>query len=311
MKPARAISLVAFLAASAASPASFELLLVPDYANDCIHRFDGGTGTYLGKFATLELFLPTALAVDQALGRVYVSDVAQARIYAFNYNTGSYLYDFAVPSSAGPYSMFVAPDGSLVMANDYGAAYRVSATTGTVLATYSRSNSVAASVMLGANNELYIAWDGATDVIQRFTLTGALLGTSTVTTNQYQYVGGGGIKGSAGFLPDWGSNSIFRFVADSTLVHQTTWTMGTMTAVNGVAFGHGNHMFAVGANASGGIIQLLNSATGFVQRSFGVIANADYGAPAIVLAPEPGTWAAGLVGIGVMVFRRFRSRTRP
>lgn len=305
----RVLVLAALFGVPLNAQASFELLLVSDSTNDCIHRFDGSTGTYLGKFGSLMLAQPTTLALDVSNNLVYVADLTRQRVFAFNYNTGAYVNDFAFIAGLAPYSMFVAHDGTIVIGNDLGSAYRVNSS-GVLMNTYSRASSSAASVAQGQNNELFIAWDGPTDQIQRFTLGGALLGTSSVSSNSYSFIGGGRITGTVGLLPDWGSTSVFRYSADNSLAHLSSWAYSSFNSVRGVAFGHGNVMYVIGTTGAGSNVQVANATTGAGYGLFNELPSSSFTGLAVVVAPEPGALPAMLTGAILLSRRAIRRRIR-
>jgi hypothetical protein len=80
------------------SLASFDLILVSDLSKNCIHRYDGDSGAYLGSFGQNFLNSPRGLALDQANQRVIVESLSG--ISTFNYNTGQHISTNPVFSNA-------------------------------------------------------------------------------------------------------------------------------------------------------------------------------------------------------------------
>jgi hypothetical protein len=94
-----ALSLIA-----SASFASFDLILVTDTTKNCVHRYDGDTGLYLGSFGQSFLRSPKAISLDQANNRVFVEGLDG--ISAFNYNTGQHLFTNTAFSGSAESAMF-------------------------------------------------------------------------------------------------------------------------------------------------------------------------------------------------------------
>lgn len=285
---------------STASFASYELLLTTDYNNNRVNRYDPQTGTFLGSFGQGYMNGPAKIALDESKGLAYITNYPSATIQVWNYSTGVYENEFA---SGGPcWGITRLSNGNIVAAN--GSNVNTFSPTGTLLSTFSA---------LGFSCDtdgtyLYIADAG---VIRKYTTGGTLVGSLTFSSARAPY----DIKfrSGVGYAAGFGYKGIFATFNSNTMTGYAEKTItGFTTAmdVEGIALGHGAAVYLSGQSSASGTPTVVTRYNSLSQGFGGTFASQTSGTRisgmAIVVAPEPGTWAA--LGLGaVILLRRRRS----
>lgn len=290
--------------------ASFDLALVLDDGNRAIHRYDGDTGTYLGRINLPSGTTLQGMALDQANQRVFVGD--NLGFHAYNYNTGQLLFsNFASNSPGGP----------LAYSPTYGL---IRGSFNTVLGMQNPSASSTYNVNFplffvggGGISTGGIAVDDTGDVV---VLTGGSGVVVRVTPSATEYVGfvtpGAHnkikVRGTSLLAARRSSTALLYGSSQDLAGIQASTTVG-VASVQSVAFGHENVRYATGLNPTntqqGMVSQFTVSSSGepmLVMRQFG---NGQLVNPidmAVVVAPEPFT----MIGLGAGVLALMRKCKR-
>lgn len=294
---------------------SFELVLVADEVNHCIHRYDGESGVYLGKFGANRLSNSlNAIAIDQARNRIYVADYIYLR--AFNYNTGEYISSITAPTgNVLPGNLSVFTNGDLLISNGT-SPLRLNFATGATVTTYNASaggtfgNVVASTV--DEQDNVFLA-DGMGDtgsnscVIDRFNADGTYLSSSGTYIQafsgsrfqQMQARGGRIIVGDSLTRV----NILSYGAGAATFLNKVVVT--GMSSFAGTAMGHGDVRYVSGTDGSGNSKLYAMYENGFSQQTIPTpqIGVNNIKQIAVVVAPEPGS----LIGLSlsmVLIARR-------
>lgn len=298
---------VATVCASAFSFASFDLILVTDFAEDCVHRYDGDTGVYLGSFGQAFLDGPKAISLDQANNMVVVEHVNGTS--AFNYNTGAHLFTNTVFANSG--------DSTFIGTNYY-RSFSLSST-----AAFARITNIQTSTSQSVHSgSLLGPWTGvAADVNGKVfaaeSTSGRMLRWTPGITAAEEAISGttvirSGLGSTGGFILGLGAtgemvsvNSTSMAVATGTVPLGTAWT----SAIDAAA-GHGSSAWGLGMTAGGAIIQsYAKHPTTNVYRGLNRISATQMTTPSamvVVVAPEP----SAMLGLGVAVLALLRRRQK-
>lgn len=305
MKKILALSF-AVLAVNAAY-GSFELMLAADIGKGVVHRLDPESGAYFGSFGAGRLVSPTSIAVSQTNGTAYVLDLigSNAVIHSFNYNTGNYLGGFTVGALGYYDSLSLASDGTLLVARSGYAAQRYS-TSGTLLSTYNlwTGNANYSAIMPSGDGNVLVT-DAQNGYLFKFNLTGgSYTAWSSFATTSWQ----GCTQGSVTAVAGYGTQKLYLFNSTSTALTNTIDASGYFDSSGffGVAAGHSPTLYGYGLKSSSTRIARYNTSLGLWQ---GTITNANFSSiagVAVVLAPEPGTWAGLALGALILLRRRKR-----
>ncbi len=305
---------MAFVAVGAASFASFDLVLVADNTGDVtgpvttkIHRYDGGSGTYLGNFG-LGIADIVDMAVNQAANELYtIND--QGRIYVVDYNTGNIKREFTISATNLKFH-----NGVLYRSNGtvMGSVNLVTGTT-TTLINWSQTITDFAF----ANNGSLALFNGTSGNLQGYSSAFVAGSTATITT-----LSASGAKMSTDFGA--GNNVTVMGLQASTTIATST-TRATYSLSNtGTPSANGSGTYISGF--SNNFIDLAPAHYGYwMYGKNGTGANALYqfgtslsqpqnifttpqvsqpGPIAVVLAPEPGTMIALGLGAAALLRRR-------
>lgn len=297
---------VAFLALglglSSLSFASFDLMLIADN-NNVVHRVDPTNGAYLGNFALS--FTPTSMVASYATKRLYT--LSGSTISTYDYNNGQLLNVFGGGSNQG--GLALSPDGSTLYAGNVsaGAINRVS-TGGTFLGAFITGlGTNAMSLTTDTSGNLYVT-NGSNAF--NYTSTGTLLSTSTTplaneTASAYSYGGQG--FGSTLLQVSGASSYGWHILSGTSIIAPQTFSLGNMTNVQGTVSGHlGAYVMGKDSATAGLRITKLEPYPLYPSTSFVMSQITSHRASAIVLAPEPGTWAA--LGLGALTLLRRRKK---
>jgi len=312
------------LGLAASSHASFELLMVLDYGTKSVHRFDSNSGAYLGSFGGGYFNNPQGLIMDRALNRAYVYDSTYGLYRAFDYNTGEHVSDFA--GYGNGFQCFGGlPGGNILAGYLGGAAYELSNSGVGLGYRYTLPVSGSSGVALGStvhSSGRILTWTGALDnsahmsiQVLGTTLSSTATYQSSVITNMGTYftqaqiaVGGnnGAVVNTVGNIQYFTTPSDGSSVTLGSNISLTSY----LTGPRGVAYGHGSTLYVSGINASNAAQgRILRTTHGFgFGTTFGEGILVNPGQMAIVVAPEPGTWAA--LGLGALTLMRRRNRGR-
>lgn len=297
------------LAAAASSYGSFELVMVADYSNNVIRRYDGGTGAALGTFAGGYMGQIGAIAINQTVQRAYVFDRISKNIFAFNYNTGEYIQNWA---TGGYYYSWLSTDlnGNIILAGSNSGGL-------SMMARYSPTGTLMTSWTVASDTDYFGAAQSADGTIwaldafsgpakiDRFASSGG------ASINSYSVPGtttSGGQTTSSGnvvYFPSHYSTTIsyFSTAAPASIVDLPLSSVFTSTF--GIVFGHGDTAYVAGSKNGNGVLARYNKKSGYVS-SIASVATTDFAGVAVAVAPEPGTWLALCGGLALCGLHRRR-----
>lgn len=298
--------IVAGVAITTISHASFEMLLVADYVGHKIDRYDPEHGLYLGSFGANYLTSPTDIDLDVANGLAYVSDSGSGRITVFDYNLGEYLGNFFVGQT---YFVSRLSDNSILSSNySHSNAGRYS-TSGSLINTINSSGIyVEGHAQTGdgvlwfcdatGTGNLYSGTVGSNTITQRYSMTNTF-GLAAYLTSRGQQLAvvdyQGGLSKRISSLTTLGTNVI----AESSIL--TTWSNSQNGG--GTAIGHGGVVYAAVTNFGTSSLVIWRPGT----TSYNTMALSQTTAAqgmAIVVAPEPTSMVALSVGLTAGLLRR-------
>lgn len=286
--------------------ASYEVVLMADNVNGVIHRYDSENHVYLGSFGRGELGTITGMALDQTNGRLFVNH--QGLISAFNYNTGDQLWS-AANAGSGP------------IAYRQGNNDLITLSSGTLRRQQLASNGLFAGAI----------WSGLASGTQTLTTDGTrIYVVNNVNSNMTEYSGGatGTVTATSAAGAGMAGDSFvgmmtsvdggFVFALSGTDRANYVWPAGAGSApfvgavsnlvtTTAVTRAHGIHGYYLGHNASSFAIQkFFESGNAFGAFSPVNLPSAIGGISfaATVVAPEPGSLIAFVVGTGLLLRRR-------
>lgn len=294
-----------------AAHASFTLGLVGDNAGRCIHRYDLDSGAYLGKFGNFALGNVFGMGLDQARNKLYVGDAGMVK--AFDYNTGSYLYSLPASNAVG-ISTF--SNGDLLLSNGT-IVTRVDATTGATINSFNYAagglQGSAASVAVDESDRVFVCDSaiGATAnnaKIDVFSGNGTYLFSSAAYTQRFAFYyqqmqarGGRLIMGNDSL----GNYHFFTYGSTSIAYGGTPGALSPMQQILGVGFGHGSLRYLSGTDSSTNpILQVTDAYNVFQTIPTPQISLGGMRQLAIVVAPEPTSFAALALGLGFLARAR-------
>ncbi len=295
------------LALAVSANASYELLLVADVSNEVVHRIDPVSKAYFGSFGAGIFKYPKSIAINQSNGRAYVFDSIREKIYTFEYSTGLLLSSFstaAYRTFATSYGyLSLASNGDILMGLSYGGGFRFN-TAGALVATYNKNAGSA----------------GLTKVIEGN--DGAIYGADWVTSkvSRYNAAGGNPLQNSSTQLAYWDmartptsavgllQNGITKFSLNSSMTNIQTATFASLglDSASNLATGHGDVMYVSGASGGTARLYRFDSSDLTLIDSAVYPQIASYEALATVIAPEPASLTALLVGPALLLRRRRR-----
>lgn len=315
----RSLILICLVGASAASQASFELMMVLDRTSGSIKRFDSTSGVYLGSFANGAVDNGSFnLMIDQPNGEVVVGDGTGAGNYAqvYNYNSGQYIGDrfftygtTYASGNSGTLTTKYNSDASFVLSNSINGTYNG----------YVR-NTGSNFVMSGsANGTRVYAVDYSTKTLHWW--TSLFLGTSTgsvalanpgsfflagemaVTSTRLAFASASGSGSAALWLGDINTGS-------GTPTMRSFNISSRYAAAFHTVFGHNDDVYIGAQKASGErVIARYNFVTGAWRGEFGGGGQlSDIGGLTMVVAPEPAPFIAMGLGLTILLRRRKRAR---
>ncbi|MGA2184574.1 MAG: NHL repeat-containing protein, partial [Bryobacteraceae bacterium] len=166
-------------------------LLVEDFTDYSIKRYDGKTGAFVDVFVAPGaggLSGPTHPTFGPD-GNLYAGSIYTHSVKRYNGATGAYIDDFLPPGSGGgisPYDVTFGPDGNLYVASgwDYspgsGHVKRFNGTTGAYIDDFVPSGSggldYAQGLVFGPDGNLYVADNSASAILRYDGTTGAFIG---------------------------------------------------------------------------------------------------------------------------------------
>ncbi|MGA3023791.1 MAG: choice-of-anchor D domain-containing protein [Bryobacteraceae bacterium] len=166
-------------------------LLVEDYTDYSIKRYDGNTGAFIDVFVAPGaggLSGPTHPTFGPD-GNLYVGSIYTHSVKRYNGTTGAYIDDFLPPGSGGgisPYDVTFGPDGNLYVASGWdnspgsGHVKRFNGTTGAYIDDFVPSGSggldYAQGLVFGPDGNLYVADNSASAILRYDGTTGAFIG---------------------------------------------------------------------------------------------------------------------------------------
>ncbi len=303
----KSILVLAAFAVAASSFGSYELLYVVDRATTGtkVHRFDGDTGTYFGSFGADLSSVANGIAINSA-DEVFVSD--SQKIFVYQGSTGSLIREFSLTSVIGLMNLSLTSTGDLLVADFNGKGFRVNATTGAILATYTppAGTSGVSALFQGPTGHIFAAIRNL-NKIQRYQLNGTLDSLSGVTDSlgDASY---GTKSGSIGYCATGAGKKIVSFDMSgnpATILPSVDVSGFTAFGITGLAVGHGNRMYAsVWSSSSTGFIQRFEKGTGFTRGSFGSSILKNPVNMASVVAPEPTSFAIFGMAVAALVATR-------
>ena len=298
---------VAFLALglglSSLSFASFDLMLIADN-NNVVHRVDPTNGAYLGNFAVS--FVPYQMVASYATKRLYAQNGNSISVY--DYSTGQLLNVFGGGSFLG--GITISSDGNTIYAGNTSAGTINRYTpSGSFLGTFvSGLRTNAMSLATDSSGRLYVT-NGANAFC--YDASGTLISSSTTpiaapTASAFSYGGTG--FGSALVQANGGASYGYNGVSSGFLATPQTYSFGNMASAQGAVSGHlGAYVLGKDFSTTGLRVTKVEPYPIYPSTSFVMSQITSHRASAIVLAPEPGTWAAlGLGALGLVRRRRVK-----
>lgn len=280
--------------------ASFDLVYVADAGNDAIHRFDGGSGAYLGSMGAGMLVDPQGIYADTASNRLFVT--ASNGTFQFSLWSGELL------NAVGVYSgQHIAKhqSGNMLFAVNYSSNFfgglipgNDSWYTGAILPdTSTRANFGGYGTLFGCTVgttwKEYSAptWGGSATNTRNITLTGGTYtGQIAMSAAADYHLVAGGTNGSVGI--------VYKTALGN------SWVNTSLTTARGVAFGHGNTFYAAGTMSTTGAVQVMTTSAGYPLRTFGTSYLVNPTAVATIIAPEPASLTALAAGAFILLRRR-------
>lgn len=311
---------VLFIAAIAASmactaSASYELAMYGAGSLGVVQRYDPVTGANLGSFGSGFLVNPKGVALDGSTGDILVADYANGRIVKFNYSTGEYKSSFYVGDDILAYRVSRLSDGTILVGDEAGNLARYS-TTGSRIEKYTLPGNTG-SLMSEVQTSSGFVWVmTSTEQLFRITPGNATATLTSFTVPAANFPVGLSAKGNAIAYGNFGDD-LYEAVLNTTAAGGVSLgpseSLGSVYAdsmtVRATAFGHGAILYS--------IVQDLTTAKNYIYRwdttstfhSRFLVAGDGYSGTqmAVVVAPEPQTIAAILMGCA-MLLRRRRSR---
>jgi len=303
----RVFWLVAPLVLSSAAHASFEMALVGDATNHCIHRIDPVTGAYLGSFGQGRISTPSAIYADRATGSCYVYDASIGFLSQFEYSTGLLVQSRGVGGFVGTpyYQLAKLNDGTLALSVSSFGIVRYAADlnmVGSIGGSYSG---------LALVNGVYTTYNSSTHKYAKvdFTNINPLV---TDYSNSLTLVNPGQI-GSMGSsfgaqIEGAGANRLRLF--DGGSIYGNVRSFATLTTLLAFGKGHGNGCYMFGTGASGATVMQRSMLNEILQggdldsisySSIGTVSSMS-----MVVAPEPGVFAGLGLGLTALMLRRRR-----
>lgn len=288
---------------SSASFASYELLLTTDFNNNRVNRYDPQTGTFLGSFGQGYMNAPAKIALDESKGLAYITNYSSGTIQVWNYSTGVYENEFA--SGGLCWGLTRLSNGNIAAAT--GSAVSIFTPTGTLVSSFSTGGFNGYSC---DTDGTYI-YVGDINVIRKFTTGGSLVGTLNFSGGRTPY----DIKfrNGVGFVGGLNYKGIFATFNSNTMTGYSEKTISGFTTamdVEAIAMGHGAAVYLAGQSSASGTptaVTRFNSLSLLYGGTFASQASGTrISGMAIVVAPEPGTWAA--LGLGAVILLRRRRR---
>lgn len=280
--------------------ASFEMLLVTDRDSTqspgsmcAVQRFDPVTGAYLGSFGRGFMDdLASGITLDTATGRAYISQYNSNTVQVWDYSTGLLLNEWAC--NVNPFQIARLANGNLLIGGGFSAAI------------YTPSGSFVSNLD-SVGGGYGVATDGlnmlvaTAGTIKSYNSAGVLQSTVSETTS-YTLV----THGSRVFYGNSFGGLQLRSRVTTSLSAPTTVPVTALASSFYclTAFGHTSTAYMAGALSGGqGAIARINTVSG-TQSVFGTGLIHDARGMAIVVAPEPGSWAA--LGLGAIALMRRR-----
>jgi len=282
-----------------------------------VMRYDPQTGAQLGYFGAGFLSGNIGgITADRASGRAWVQ--TGSAVTVFNYNTGAYMGRFSINAvvsaglnynSATDILSLGAGGGDGIFASNYTGS-------GTLLGSYGVGYS-ATGAMLKPGASTYFLWDvvaaGTTVRASAYNSSFAYLSSANAGYNFGGLTNNSGSYGSA-FWGDYFYGMSFvgsTFTLQRVLTNGTGFVAGTVTNINTIptvpvgnanmAAGHGDLIYV----RSGNTLNMYSASTNaWIGSQVVPISNANAAGMALIIAPEPGTWAA--LGLGAIAMMRRR-----
>lgn len=245
-------------------------LLLTNFIDNDVLRYDGKTGAFLGDFVAPNaggLGFPTGLAYGPD-GSLYVGSVTADSILRYNGQTGAFLGAFAsLPAFAFPTGMAFGPDGNLYVANE-NQILRYNGKTGASLGPFvaSGTGGFPEQIAFSPEGNLYVATQFGGTIQEYDGKTGALL--NTLTPPNCQTFG-------VAFSPDGnlyvscfsGSEEVYRFDA-VTGAPLGEFVRPASYGARGITFGPDGDLYIAAVGGSGGEVLRYNGATGAFIDTF-------------------------------------------
>lgn len=304
---------LALLSVSTSAMASFDLILVADSGQSVVHRYDGDSGTYLGKFGEGTLGTVRGVMADKATQTAYV---AHSNGYsAFNYNTGEHLY-YNDRTGSSTHDFAIGSNGFLMTAH--------SNVSSTVIRWFSGASpaspffNVTTSSGAGSMTSIGTASDGRK---YGYNVTlGQLIGWASnglisdqlVTYGTATGISKGAVRGDEMVMLSAGGNTRRITLPTGTAFAGGALTNPFTTSVE-FDFGHEGDGWGLGTNASGTRLQRYAKTIGGAGNFYDAVGPgrtlSQVTTPvgmSVVTAPEPGTLIA--LGAGALALLRRRRK---
>lgn len=292
--------------------ASFDMLLQSDndtVLGDHIDRYDPVSRVYLGSFNVFN-GAPTSIAASSARGLAFVRS-GSSNIDVFNYSTGEYVRTFFMAGSN--LVLNSAQDRLFSVAN--GLVNSISLDTWVQSSTFVSGVTFSSALYVSTTGRYLIA-DDTSQNIRSFSPTGALI--STVSYSGYSTVKQVALRANSGsssvnqFRMTTGTTGVLygfsEQVSSGALSNASTIISG-YNGPTGVVDAH-EGLWTVGTRTSAPTVMTVTrmNTAGFLGAPFALSQTSiTTGTSAIVLAPEPGTVTALVLGAGALIRRRRKS----
>lgn len=308
---------VLFIAAIAASmactaSASYELAMYGAGSLGVVQRYDPVTGASLGSIGAGYLGNPKGVSLDGTTGDILVADYASGRIVKFNYSTGEYKSSFYVGADVSAYRVSRLSDDTILVGDEANSLVRYSAT-GSKIEKYTFPGATGSTLSEVQTSSGFI-WV-MTSSKQLFRITP---GNTTATLTSFavpsaNFPVGLSAKGNAIAYGNFGDD-MYEAVLNTTAgggvslgpLESLGGVYANSMAVRATAFGHGAILYSIVQDftTSKNYIYRWDTTSSFHSRF--LVAGDGYSGTqmAVVVAPEPQTIAAMLMGCAMLLCRR-------
>lgn len=298
--------------------ASFEMILAASFTDGRVHRYDGGTGAYLGSFGpAASSTISWSVVADQPRQLAYLSH--SGRVLKYNYSTGDLLGVLNV-STANDRWMAINSAGTELYVPGQNSVAIINSSTGSLIRTISQPNFSFRSVVATSPTSILTFGTENGFILARAynTTTGALINSIGFGVGSFalQAARIGGESAVAAFISDGnGVTEVARVayngagqIQSGTTEAIAPYYTGLGESGFGIATSH-TGIWTTGSTSSTDINtpefrRYLNTSPFFQESRYSPSQKHVFTSLATVLAPEPGTLLAIGAGVAALLRRR-------